>query len=328
MKKSIDRRLFLKGLGASAGVAGTFFSAPEIALGQSTEAPTRVVLVALQHGWGRDKNFDRLVTGSEFDFALPPPLTGLNAIRDQLVVVDGLRGTLWGNAHDVSYSDIFTAAVPWEERGSQQLGQHFPEPTGPSLDWLIGNHHNKQVLRMSARYRSWGKQYHPLCFDDQATEQAQYTSSRAAYDALIGPLEASAVPPAPGRAAIRDSLFNYLGRDTNRLLQRVSGDERRKLEGYLDAMNSLGDRIMNAPAVDLLPSEIPDRPASDNPFLTEVETMTELIRLSFKIDSHRVAVLGLGQGVNDWSWTDASGQTQVGNIYGSDFHHEVAHHGV
>ena len=138
----INRRSFLKGLGAATGLAAAFMGS-KVALGVTDQAPTRVLLVALQHGWGISLGHE--FSGSEFDFQLPPQLAGFESIKDQMVSVDGARGTLWGNAHDVSYSDIFTASVPWDETGSDQLGNHFPEPMGPSLDWVIGQHTGKPV---------------------------------------------------------------------------------------------------------------------------------------------------------------------------------------
>ncbi|MEL6338533.1 MAG: DUF1552 domain-containing protein [Myxococcota bacterium] len=326
--KTLNRRHFLGGLGAATGLASSFFNS-SVALGQTDEAPTRLLLIALQHGWGKDRTLDAVITGTEFDFRLPSFLSPFNAIKDRCVFVDGVRGSDWGNAHDVSYSDIFTAAVPWGETGSSQLGSHFPEPIGPSLDWVLGQHHNKQVLRVSARYGSWGRVTHPMCFDDRFRELPSYKNAQAAYDAVVTPLMESAVPVEPGRAAVRNALFDYLGEDAQRLLQRVDGEEQRKLEGYLESFNALGDRILNTNAVGLGADEIPDRP---EPYIDgstlerEIENSLELIRLVFKADSHRVAVLGIGDLLNEWPWIDQNGDAQSGSLWGDDFHHLVAHY--
>ncbi|MNL34653.1 hypothetical protein D3C87_1566360 [compost metagenome] len=48
--------------------------------------------------------------------------------------------------------------------------------------------------------------------------------------------------------------------------------------------------------------------------------------MAFTLDTHRVAVLGLGEGITNWTWTNTSGQAQVGNTFGNDFHHEIAHY--
>ena len=323
--KRLDRRHFLKGLTAGAGVASMFFNSP-VARGQTTVAPVRVLLVPLTHGWGYDPSFGSDFTGSELDFTIPRPLQGFEAIKNQCVFVDGVRGTLWGNAHDVSYSDIFTAAVPWGEGSSDQLGEHFPEPMGPSLDYVIGSHHQRDVLRLSAGYGSWGFQHNPTCFDDNARLLSHYTTPRAAYDGIIAPIRDSVSPLPPGRRAMRNAFFDFLGRDTNRLLAKVSGTERLKLEGYLDALNNLGDRLNANIPVELTPGDIPPRPGIDLPFLDTIDQFFELITLAFRADTHRVAVLGLGEQLPTWSWIDESGKAQQGNIWVSDFHHNVAHY--
>ena len=323
---NIDRRTMLKGLGAAATGFATPFLSSRVAMGQTTQAPVRVVLIALHHGWGVDPDFDRVFTGNETNFVIPRPIQGFEAIREHCVFVDGLRGTLWGNAHDVSYSDIFTASVPWEESSSDQLGAVFPEPLGPSLDHVIAQHHSKPVLRISNRYGTWGRLSHPLCFDSGARELPSYTSPQAAYDAVIAPIRDAATPPPPGRQAVRNSLFDFLGRDTDRLLQRVSGVERQKLEGYLQSFNELGDRIRNRSIVGIDPADIPDRPAPSDSYNTNLSVNFDLIRLVLQADTHRVVVLGLGEQAEGFNWTDVDGNDRQGNTFGSDFHHDIAHH--
>lgn len=323
---SISRRAFLKGVGAS-GLAASLFGS-KVAMGQTAEAPLRVLLVGLQHGWGRDFDFGREFTGSEFDFTIPQPLQGLEAIKDQCVFIDGARGTLWGNAHDVSYSDIFTAAVCWDEHGSDQLGAHFPEPMGPSLDHVIAQHHSAQVLRVSANYRSWGRQTHPLCFDDNARVLDQFFRPQDAYDAIIGPIREAAAPPQPGRAALREKLFEHMQRDTDRMMAQISGTEWAKIESYRQAFTDLGQRLMQRTTVELTEDQIPERPEQSPAFSMMVDHYLDMIRLVFQADTHRVAVLGLGEGVDGWQWRDANGNIQSGNPWSTDFHHNVAHHGT
>ncbi len=322
---TLKRRTFLKGL--AAGGLGASLLSSRVALGRETDAPLRVMLVPLTHGWGRDLNFASFTGTSEFDFTIPDPLTGLNPIKDQCVFVDGVRGTLWGNAHDVSYSDIFTAAVPWEENDSEQLGAHFPEPMGPSLDHVVASHYGSQVLRVSAGYRSWGRRSNPICFDDSARVLDSFWEPHTAYDAIIGPIRDASAPAQPGRDAARAQLFDYMRRDTDRMLTRVTGSERMKLEGYVDAFVRLGERLQSRAEITLTEDQIPDRPENSPSFNASVDHYLDMIRLVFQADTHRCAVLGFGQGVDSWQWRDASGNVQTGNPWGSDFHHNVAHHG-
>ena len=323
---TFDRRKMLKGLGAAAAGFATPFFSSRVAMGQTTEAPIRVVLVGLQHGWGVDPEFDRAFSGTETNFQIPIPIQGFEAIREHCVFVDGLRGTLWGNAHDVSYSDMFTASVVINETSSAQLGSVFPEPMGPSLDYVIGAHHDKPVLRISNEYGSWGRLSHPLCFNESARELPSFTSPQAAYDAVIAPIRDAATPPPPGLQAVRNSLFDFLGRDTDRLLQRVSGVERQKLEGYLQSFNDLGDRIRNRNVIGISPADIPPRPTPAGTYEGNLEDNLELLRLVLQADTHRVVVLGMGEQAEDFTWNDINGNPRNGNTFGSDFHHDIAHH--
>lgn len=322
--KPINRRHFLKGITAGAGVASMFFNSP-VARGQTTVAPVRVLMIPLTHGWGFDPTFDDF-TGSEFDFTIPRPLHGLEAIKNQCVFIDGVRGTMWGNAHDVSYSDIFTAAVPYGEGSSDQLGAHFPEPMGPSIDHVIGQYHERNVLRVSAGYGSWGFVHNPTCFDNDARLLSHFTTPRAAFDGIIAPLQEAVSPLPPGRRAMRNAFFDFLGRDTNRLLAKVSGTERLKLEGYLDALNNLGDRLSATVPVELRPEDLPLRPNTNLPFVDNIDAFFELITLAFRADTHRVAVLGFGDQLPSFSWNNVDGVAQNGNVWISDFHHNIAHY--
>ncbi len=325
MKRGIDRRTFIKGV-ASTGLAASLLSS-RVALGQETQAPLRVMLVPLTHGWGRDLALGRAFTGTETNFTIPAPLTGLDAIKQHCTFVDGVRGTLWGNAHDVSYSDIFTGATCWEEHGSDQLGVHFPEPVGPSLDHVIAQHHNSQVLRVSANYRSWGRRSNPICFDNNANVLDSFWEPEAAYDAIIGPIRDASAPPQPGRNAIRQQFFDFMRRDTDRMLAEIGGTERSKLEQYVQAFTDLGERLQRRASVTLTEDQIPDRPTPSPAFEAMVDYYFDMVRLVFQADTHRVAVLGFGEGTEDYQWRDAAGNLQTGNPWGSDFHHNVAHHG-
>ena len=153
MSSKFNRRSFIKGLGAATGLAAGF-AGSSVARGATQQAPLRVLLVGLQHGWGRDLELGRKFTGSEFDFTIPSPLTGFKEIQDQVVFVDGARGTFWANAHDVSYADMFTAGVFCKDERTHGA---FTTSQTPSLDYVLAKHANKPAFRINAKYRSWGE---------------------------------------------------------------------------------------------------------------------------------------------------------------------------
>lgn len=320
-KNGMSRRDFVKKFGLAAGLAMPFFRS-QVAMGQTSTAPVRVLLVPLQHGWGLDHGIQGF-TGTETNFAIPATLQALNDIKHQCVFVDGLRTSFWGNAHDVSYSDLFTASVPYGQTSSA-IDMHFPMPTTPSLDWMIGNFHQKNVLRLSHNYRSWGVNYHPLCFDNNLTNLPFYTKPIDAYMGIIDPMKQG--PPAdPAVTQQTKSLLSILGKDADRLVTQLKGTERSKMEEYLTALTSLGSKILNPYSVKA-GMVLPNQPAVNPAFSDGLDFHLELIKIAFTLDTHRVAVLGLGQGISDWNWTNSANEAKVGNTFGNDFHHEIAHY--
>ena len=323
----ITRRTFIKGLGASAGLAGSFFGS-RVAMGQTSTAPLRVLFIGLQHGWGVNPEFGRTFQGSEFDYTLPSHLGAFESIKPHAVFVDGVRGTLWGNAHDVSYTDMLTAATPWDENGNDDdLPGPFPVPEGPSIDYVIAQHANKPALRLSAKYQSWVNKPHPLSWDDNKNVLYGFATPQGAYDAIIEPMRSNLLdPPSPGRIAKRQELFEFLGQDTERIRRKVSGSERRRLDEYLTSLNTLSERLTRQNNAILTEADLPTRPTMSPEFEASIDHYFDMIRLGFKFDTHRVAVLGFGEGLDEWTWIDKDGQMRQGNPWDEGFHHAVAHY--
>jgi len=318
------RRLFLKQLGLAAGV-GIPFLTSKVAMGQTANAPLRVLFVPIQHGWGVDKRIETF-SGSSTNFTVPSILNFLNPIRNQCVFVDGLRSIYWGNAHDVAYSDMLTCSVPHNAPSDNSLGGPFMRPRNASLDWVIGNALNKNVLRFSHGYKSWGAQYHPMSWDAGLNRQTYHTTARTAWDSVIQPIQSSVGNPTPVNQADKQALFDYLGADADRLLNRPNVP-RVKVEGYLSALNALGNRILGmTPTTPVSSIPLPGQPAVSQSFNDQMDNYLEMIRIAFAYDTHRVGVLGLGRGA-DFSWTNPeNGSTQNNNTLGNDFHQDIAHY--
>ncbi len=333
-KSKFNRRDFIKAAGASAGLALPLLKS-QVAMGLVETAPVRVLLVPLQHGWGMSR-FAKDISGSEFNFTLPTyAQAAFNPIKDQTVFIDGLRSDVWGNGHDKNYSSMFTCSTRYIGQtatvpNNPILGGPFPMPRTSSLDWMIGNQAGKGVLRLSNNYASWGAAYHPLSFDNTLRNLPFYTNARSAYMDIIDPLKTmTPANPVQSAASVSNSaLFSVLGKSTDRLLAMLTGTERAKMEAYLVSMNSLGGKILTPTSMTSNPANIvlPPLPGMTQAFNDQLDSYLEMIRVAFTLDTHRVAVLGLGEGVTNWNWSDAGGVARVGNTFGSDFHHEVAHY--
>lgn len=307
---NFSRRQLILGLGA---VGACSAASVQRLLAQSTPAPVRVLLVGLQHGWGISGGSNRSMSGTERDFNFPNGLTPFDAVKQHAVVIDGLLTLgLWGNNHDLSYADIFTAGVPQGQEGSD-FSEVMPLSVTPSLDYLIEQHSGKPAFRFSARYASWGLEYHPLSLDGNGTVLPQYTTANDAYQALFAGLSDAGNELSPEQLRQRQidqGVFQFLRSPAEQKLVTLGNDERLKLERYLAAIGELEAKrvgpIGHGGTARL--QRIPGRGQSS---MADIPDYLEMIRVGFANQMTDVAVLGFGDlhGINDFHHTHAHNNT-------------------
>lgn len=314
--KSIDnkfsRRDLLKAL-AYTGVLSALQT--ETLLAQTTAAPVRVLLVALQHGWGISGGSNRFMTGTEVDFSFPDGLDPFNAIKQHCVVIDGLLTLgLWGNNHDLSYADIFTAGVPQGQESSSFDG-HMPLSSSPSLDYLLQQQSGLATLRFSAGYRSWGVQHHPLCFDHNSGILPFYTKAYDAYNSVFANLDNSATNTAPSNQSdseLISRLFNFIRSPTQTHITQLTATEKAKLERYLSAATEVEIKkrpIQGYSGMEQI-GQIPTRQQSS---LEDLPNYLEMIKVGFANNLTTSAVLGIGDlhGIDKFHEDHAHGNTDI-----------------
>lgn len=291
---AFSRRHLIQGLGIAGACSAL---GVERLLAQTPEAPVRVLLVALQHGWGISGNSNRSMSGTEADFSFPAGLEPFEAVKQHSVVVDGLL-TLghWGNNHDLSYADILTAGVPLGEKASSFDG-HMPLSTTPSLDFLLQKQSGKPTFRMSAGYRSWGVKYHPLCFDDAGSILPFFTKATDAHQALFAnlPAEPGAAPSLQSlhESQLLRSIFKSIKEPAERKMLTLGADEQQKLERYLSAVSELESQ--NSQGVSFGgTATLAHVPTADQKSLADLPDYLDMIRVGFTNDMTTSAVLGIG----------------------------------
>lgn len=321
----LARRSFIKGI-AGAGLLPAFKVEQLFA---QTSAPLRVLFVVLQHGWGSGRGSVEggNIVGSETDFELPEFWQPFEAIKDECVFVDGLRGTFWGNAHDVSYSDVLTAGVPINAPTPSSLGNHFPEPVTPSIDYLLEQHYDHgEALRFSANYRSWGQAFHPMSFNDRLQRLTYRTSAHNAYTGIFEGMQSGSAGAVPELNPALVEVFPHLSRETQQIITQVTPAEQEKLLNYLEAMRSLETRVIGQVPTTAGTAQLNRVPRDNDPQDREIDSYLDMVRVAFANDSHRVAVLGIGEERETFDWTDTSGRTITGQSQFRDFHQEIAHY--
>ncbi len=306
--KAQSRRSFIKRL-ATVGALSSLNA--ESLLAQSNTAPVRVLLVALQHGWGLSGTSNRFMSGTETDFSFPDGLDPFNTIKQHAVVVDGLLTLgLWGNNHDLSYADIFTAGVPQGEESSAFDG-HMPLSATPSLDYLLQQESGLGSFRFSTGYRSWGVQHHPLSFDNNGGVLPFFTKASDAYDSIFRNLPDSPDGVANANdvreAQLRQRLFEFIRTPAQGSVNTLSNTEQEKLDRYLLAVNDVEGK--KEVSVGYSGNERLARiPSSDQSRFDDLRDYLDMVKVGFANNLTTSAVLGIG---------DISGIAQ--------FHHNHAH---
>ena len=67
-------------------------------------------------------------------------------------------------------------------------------------------------------------------------------------------------------------------------------------------------------------------PQSGDRLGTEIDSYLDMIRVAFTNDSHRVAVLGIGEEREQFTWKDSNGKTITGQSQFKSFHEDIAHY--
>lgn len=343
MGHKFDRRDFLKFLGLAG--AGSFLNSAlpiyqSFAAGGS--APLRLLIIPKYYGWmtRQNSNDDLAIEDSaaSYGFRLPDYFSSLEKHKNKMIVIENLRGTYWGNAHDHSYANILTNACVQNEMTSKQLA--YNEPMGPSIDWLIGQRLNKQVLR----YDQGIGRGAPICFDDKFVRQAMATNIDSLHKEIIKPIldyQNGASESDLMLRQVNNLLFDSVGRSVEQVekLLQGTGDEARKIASFKKTLE------LAHPQKKIITSTLssitdPGKVGTGDIF----ERMTQalkIVKAAFVADTRRVGVVSLsGDYLGDkLIWKDMNGVTQTGmdkvhdewlamgntsNV--GNFHHLVSHY--
>ena len=309
----VNRREVIKSLAAAGAIS---CSLADRALAAGSVAPVRVLLVGLQHGWGISGTSNRFMSGGESEFAFPDGLDPFNSIREHCNVVDGvLTLGLWGNNHDLSYSDIFTAGVAMHT-DSSAYDSHMPLSTTPSLDYLLQEASGKATFRMSAGYRSWGVKYHPLSFDNNSTVLPFFTRASDAYASLFEHLEGQAQNAGSGNAdaevAYLNALFDAVAAPAEQMQASVPNAEQDKVRRYLSAVEHVRGKFAVSAGVSGT-QKLSHVPASSQSHKENLESYLEMIKVGFANNMTTSAVLGIGDidGIADFHHTHAHSNSDI-----------------
>lgn len=331
-KKQLSRRTFLRGLGVTIGLpwlesmgplTNWATAATKGMTGQVT--PNRMAFLYVPNGKIMEEWTPQSVgTGFELTKILKP----LENIKDKTLVLSGLTADKarangdGGGDHARAMAAFLTGAQPRKTSGTDihagisvdqaaatQIGNQTPIPSlelGIEKGYRAGNCDSGYSCVYSSTM-AWKSATQPL---------PKEVNPKLAFERLF-----STEPDAERtqRDAERKSILDFVRQDSKDLIQKVSGNDARKLDEYFSSIRDIEQRIESAekfPPVENVEFSAPDDIPSD--FQEHVRLMMDLIILAFQTDVTRIATFVLAN--------EGSNKTYPA-VNVSDGHHNISHHG-
>ena len=326
-RKHLDRRTFLRGMGAAIALPMLDAMRPALAI-EPAQAPLRLAFTYIPNGVTM-RDWKPNGEGSSFEFSRI--LKPLEPFRDDLMVLSGLDHHNaeglgdGGGDHARAGACFLTGVHPKKTAGAdiqagvsmdQIVARKFDSVTRiPSLE--LGCEDSRTVGNCDSGYScaytnsvSWRGPQTPL---------PPETNPRIAFERLLGDADFTATPEERARrAAQRKSILDVVNSRTQRLLGEVGPADRHKLDEYLTGIRDMEQRIQLAEKQQSGFTPDMEKPTGiPVAFADYVKIMFDLQVLAFQADITRVSTLIFGREASVRTYTE---------IGVSDPHHPLSHH--
>ena len=322
-KWHISRRTMLRGLGAGVSLPLLdVMSGTNLRAGEQQRPLMRLAYLYIpngvaQGGWQPEEVDDRGRL-----LKLNRSMASLEPYRDNLTVFRNMW-TPRGNGH-------VAGTATWLTGGSFD-GEKL-DAGGASVDQIAARHFQNQTLVPSLELSSRGEGIftsslprNTISWVDAVTPAPRDIEPRAVFDRMFRAGESGL-----GSRSVTDLVLE----DARRLKRRVSSDDQRKLDEYLDSIHAIEKRIAFAEQQKLRASQTPGlleslvRPSGGIPddHGEYMRTMMDMIALAFWADATRVCTFMMDHGQSNryfnfidgvngtWNalshWKDISGKTE------------------
>ena len=324
--KHLSRRTLLRGMGAALALPMLDAMSPAFATTPTSVPRTRLAFVYVPNGIIMN---DWTPAAEGTTFALPRILTPLAPLRDDILVVSGLRqnnGFALGDGpgdHARAAATFLTGVHPKKTYGAdihagvsvdQVAAQHIGQATKfKSIE--LGLDDGRVTGNCDSDYSC--AYSNSISWRTPSTPMPPEVSPRAAFERLFG-----ANPETPEARARREryekSILDYVLDDTRRLTGQLGPADRRKMDEYLSAVREIERRIEMVEKDDrqfVPPIDKPDViPAA---FHEYAHLMFDLLLIAFQTDLTRISTFMLGR----------EGSTRTYREIGiGDAHHPLTHH--
>ena len=323
-KKSMPRRSFLRGAGASIALPVLDAMFPALAsVSNRAEIPRRLSIVYAPNGMNM-KKWTPAATGK--DFALTPILEPFAAYRDRMTVVSGLANmagyALPGEGESAPHEragGVYLTGVHPKREGEVGIsidqivaGELGKKTQLPSLE--LGLHSSDAVGQCEKGWScayistlSWRTPTQPLPIENRP---------RAVFERLFG----DSTDPAVRMERFRKekSILDSVREAAGDLMREISAADRVRLSEYLDGMREIERRIEMAEreSTDALPSM--DPPAGiPSEFADHLKLMFDLTVMAYQTDMTRMVTLMTGPEQSNRTYPELGIR---------DVHHSLSHH--
>ena len=342
----LERRTFLKGLGATLALPVLEAMRPLMAQGAGAGFPVRIAMLYMPNGVRQDRWTPE---GSGSRFKLSPILSPLEKHREDLLVLTGLqnKASFSGDGHYVKTggwltgttiakttgSDINAGGISMDQIAAQTIGR---DTKLPSLELgtepvATGIDTNVNYTRLYASHVSWKTPTVPLPCE---------INPRVAFDRLFRTRSANGEK----QAADQQSVLDLVRDDAKRLQTKLGASDRQKLDQYLESireverrieqeakqlgagenlspelgkqLDALDKRISKAMGKASREEELNSLPRFDHGEHSRI--MLDLMVLAFWSDSTRVSTFMFGNDVTNRNFSFIDG------VNGG--HHSISHH--
>lgn len=322
-RKSLPRRTFLRGLGATVALPFLESMVPAMTAHASTAAgPLRFGAVYMPNGMPMDFWMPK---GPAGELTITPVLKPLEAYRDQLTVINNLSraGGMTVTDHAVSSAGWLSGAIAKQTEAedirvgitidqilAKQIGQDTPFPSLELATEDFSGYIGGCVPGYSCTYMNtiaWASETEPLPME---------INPRVAFERLFG--RAGTAAERQRRSREDQSILDSVAAEAHALARRVSAPDRNRLESYLDNVREIERRIERAAGrasenVETMaaPVGIPDT------FEEHMRLMFDLLAIAYQADLTRVFTFMTGR--------EASQRTYPG-LGMKETHHDTSHH--
>ncbi|MFG0289841.1 MAG: DUF1552 domain-containing protein [Rhodopirellula sp. JB044] len=231
--------------------------------------------------------------GNGSDFRYTKCMEVFEPLRDQITVLSGFSHPDVRQVHGHSNADQFLTAAA--------TGSDGPYKNSISLDQVYANHVGDQTRFSSLVLSTDGgtgtpRGTHTMSFTRTGRAIPAEHRPKRVFDMLFVKEDADAAR----RLALSKSALDELLADAKRLRNDLGGDDRERLDEYLDSVRQAEKRVEKAklwvntplPKVEVNDLDLEVSPEDPQRY---VQTMFELIYLAFRTDSTRVATYQIGR---------------------------------